>query len=363
MDRVSAQIDNSVTTTNAALCAGKDFYFMKAPLKINKYVEIVVSNNPRLNDLPEDARLAVGAALSKRYANVRVTVVDNLSDLETVVAGKPDLMVLGLGLLPVDPLKSYDGSPKVWLSSYLKERNINFTGSGTDALILQRNKHEAKQEMIDAGLCTSAYFVARINQPTPHHTLTFPLFVKPTDRGDGKGIDEKSLVHSEAELSAKIVSIHSDCGSDALVEEYLPGREFSVAVIQQPHTKDLLTMPIEITAPVNEKGHTFMSEAVKKADTEKVSAVDDDTLNESLKALAIGAFKALGARDYGRIDVRLDSSGVPHFIEANLMPGLSNHGYLSRCFYLNNHIDYDAMILSIVDLALARPAAPAALFE
>jgi D-alanine-D-alanine ligase len=325
--------------------------------KIKKCIEIVVSNNPRLNDLPEDARLAVFTTLSKHYAKVAVTVVENLPDLERLVARKPDLVVLGMGLVLLDPQKDYDDSRKVWLASYMKENDINYTGSGIEALILQRNKHEAKQEIIDAGLHTSAYCVVPINQSIPQQNLRFPLFVKPTDRGDGKGIDEKSLVHSEAELRAKISSIHSDCGSDALVEEYLPGREFSVAVIQQPHSKDLLAMPIEITAPVNEKGHTFLSEAVKQADTEKASAVRDDELNNSLKTLAIGAFKALGARDYGRIDMRLDNHGVPHFIEANLMPGLSNHGYLSRCFYLNNHIDYDGMILAIVDLALARTSA------
>ena len=52
--------------------------------------------------------------------------------------------------------------------------------------------------------------------------------------------------------------------------------------------------------------------------------------------------------------MRLDALGAPNFIEANLMPGLSDHGYLSRCFFMNNRIPYDDMILSIINLALER---------
>lgn len=324
--------------------------------KIDTYIEIVASNNPRLNDLPEEARLTILAALQQRYSKVAITIVDNMEDLENLVAKKPDLVVLGMGLVPLDASKSYDDSPKVWLSNYLKENGINFTGSGTEALLLQRNKHEAKQKVMDAGLHSSAYFVSTILQPTFVHNLTFPLFVKPTNRGDGKGIDEKSVVYSEAELQSKIVSIHDECGSDALIEEYLPGREFSVAVVKQSDSNELFAMPIELTTPADTKGNSFLSEAIKKADSEQVLIINDSELRNSLTQLAMGVFKALGSRDYGRIDLRLDASGVPHFIEANLMPGLSDHGYLSRCFAMNKQISYDAMILSIIDLALKREA-------
>lgn len=329
----------------------------KIPLqKIDKYIEIVASNNPRLNHMPEDAQQTILTVLRKRYAKVAVTIVDDMVGLEKLVAKKPDLVVLGMFLVLSDPSKSYDDSPKVWLSSYLKENNINFTGSDTEALILQTNKHDAKQKVTDTGLQTSAYFIAEINQPIPSHDFAFPLFVKPTNRGNGKGVDERSLVRSQLELETKILSIHNDCSSDALIEEYLPGREFSVAVIQQLDSDDLLVMPIEITAPADKEGNRFLSEAVKKADSERVLAVDNPELKNTIKALAIGVFKALGSRDYGRIDMRLDALGKPSFIEANLMPGLSDHGYMSKCFYINDRIQYEDMILSVVDLCLQRAA-------
>src|SRR3989344_1300296 len=219
------------------------------PKKVNKYIEIVGSTNPRLNAMALDSRLTIAATLRKHYTKVGITIVNNMDDLQALVAKKPDLVVLGMKLVLLDSSKSYDDSPKMWLSSYLKENNIKFTGSDTDALVLEFDKHDAKQKVIDAGLQSSAYFISRIDQLIPAHTLRFPLFVKPTNRGDSKGIDEKSVVYSEAELRSKILSIHNDFSSDALIEEYLPGREISVAVIKLPALDKLLAMPIEITTP------------------------------------------------------------------------------------------------------------------
>jgi D-alanine-D-alanine ligase len=303
-----------------------------------------------------DSQLSMLKTLRQRYTNVGITIVNDMAGLERLVAKKPDLVVLGMKLVLLDPSKSYDDSPKVWLSDYLVQHGIAFTGSDTAALVLEFDKHAAKQRVIDAGLQSAAYFISELSRPIFSHNLRFPLFVKPTNRGDSKGIDEQSVVHSEAELAAKIRSIHDLCSSDALVEEYLPGREFSVAIIKMPYSEELLAMPIEITSPVDSNGNSFLSEAVKQADSEQVIAVIDADLRDKLNSLAIGVFKALGSRDYGRIDLRLDGFGSPSFIEANLMPGLSNHGYLSSCFCINNRISYNDMILRIVGLALERTA-------
>lgn len=320
---------------------------------IDTYIEIVGSSNPRLNAMAPDAQETVYTVLRKKYTNVGITIVDNMAGLEALVAKKPDLVILGMKLVLLDPAKGYDDSPKVWLSDYLEKHGIAYTGSDTTALTLEFDKPIAKQKVMDAALQSSAYFISSMKQPGFTHNLDFPLFVKPTNRGDSKGVDEMSVVYSQPELEAKITAIHNECSSDALVEVYLSGREFSVAVLRQP-SGSLLAMPIEITSPTDAKGNSFLSEAVKNADTERVLAVDDAVLKTRLNALAVGVFEALGSRDYGRIDMRLDGSGAPSFIEANLMPGLSNHGYLARCFAINEGISYEDMILSVADLGVQR---------
>jgi D-alanine-D-alanine ligase len=321
---------------------------------INKYIEIVGSANPRLNAMAPSSRLSIAATLRKRYAKVGISIVNNIDDLDALVAKKPDLVVLGIKLVLLEPAKSYDESKKVWLASYLDEHGIAYTGSDATALGLEVDKHDAKLTAITAGLRSSEFFISTMSSPRFSHNLQFPLFVKPTNRGDSKGIDEQSVVYSDTNLRAKIQSIHRVCSSDALIEEYLPGREFSVAVIRQQSSGKLLAMPIELTTLADKKGHSILSQSVKNADSETVLSVHDNKLKHSLNALAIGVFEALGARDYGRIDMRLDKHGKPSFIEANLMPGLSTHGYLARCFYLNKRIAYSDMILAIVALGLTR---------
>jgi D-alanine-D-alanine ligase len=323
---------------------------------IDTYIEIVRSSNPRLNAMASGTRETVRTALRKRYTKVGETVVNDMAGLEALVAKKPDLVILGMKMILLDPAKGYDDSPKLWLSDYLETHNIAYIGSGTRALATEFDKPIAKQKVMDAALHSSAYFTSSIKQPVYTHSLEFPLFVKPANGGGSKGIDEMSVVYTQPELEAKITEIHNEWGFDALIEEYLSGREFSVAVMRQK-SGALLAMPIEITSPADTKGNSFLSKAVKSADTEQVLAVDDMILKDKLNTLAIGVFEALGSRDFGRIDMRLNSMGEPSFIEANLMPGLSNHGYLSRCFAINEDIAYEDMILSIADLGLQRISA------
>lgn len=323
-------------------------------MKINKYIEIVGAKKSRLNAMSKSSREHILTILEKRYTHVAISAIDTMQDLEDLVAKKPDLVILGMKVLLLKPELGYDDSPKMWLSDYLAENGINFTGSETNALWLEYNKPIAKQHILSAGLQSSAYFISTAREPIFDHSLDFPLFVKPANSGGSKGVDKHSVVQNHAELEAKIVSIHDDHDSDALVEEYLSGREFSVAIIDNESTGNLMAMPIEILSPKDTSGYSFLSAEVKKADSEKTVAVTDSVLKMTINDFAIDVFRSLGARDYGRIDVRLDAFGAPNFIEANLMPGLSNHGYLSRCFFINEQLGYEDMIFSIVNLGLKR---------
>jgi D-alanine-D-alanine ligase len=327
----------------------------KAPFfKIDKHIEIVASSNHRLNSMSRNSQRNVLAVLEKHYTRVNITLVDDMAGLDRLVAKKPELVILGVKLILLEPAMGYDDSTKVWLANHLDTHGITYTGSDAAALSLALNKPGAKRDVLSAGLQSSAYFISSIKQPIFSHSLRYPLFVKPTNRSDSKGVDAMSVVNTQTELERKIIAIHTECESDALVEEYLSGREFSVAVIRQAGSDKLQAMPVEISTPADTNGNSFLSEVVKNANTEQVLAVTDSALKQALSVLAIGVFAAIGSRDCGRIDMRLNDSGVPHFIEANLMPGLSDHGYLARCFALNQSTSYEDMILSITDLGLQR---------
>ncbi len=299
------------------------------------------------------------AVLTKHFTRVGVTIVNELSDLDALVDGHPDLVFLGMEFIPVNPVLGLADPDKIWLSDYLDEHEILYTGSDSAAHELERTKPLAKQRVLDAGLKTAAYFVVGQDQALDINDVaqSFPLFVKPTNRGGGLGIDSSSVVHDFEQLCSKVKAISTQFRTDSLAEEYLPGREFSVAILQDKKSAKYMAMPIELIAPPDISGARLLSGKVKSSNTEQVLSVTDRNISAEVTSLAIDVFYALKARDYGRIDIRLDANGTPHFLEANLIPSLiSGYGSFPKACVLNIGLEYEPMILRIANLGLARRA-------
>ncbi len=326
--------------------------------KINKHIEVLRSSEVRLSSLGQESCDAVVSVLKKHYTKVGVTIVNCLTDLEKLVLTKPDLVFMGVKFIPLDLTVALGDSPILWVADYLDRHHIAYTGSGHEAHELELNKPLAKQRVLDNGLATSPFYVINSNdlQSKITRSLAFPLFVKPTDRGGGLGVDDQSVVHNPAQLRAKVSSITTNFQSDSLVEQYLPGREFSVAILKDELSTDFSVMPIELIAPVNKQGLRVLSGQVKADDTERSIAVEAGSVKNAVVKLAMEVFQALGASDYGRIDIRLDQDGTPHFLEANLIPSLkrSPGNYFPKACVLNIGLDYESMIIRIAELGLNR---------
>lgn len=328
-------------------------------LKSKICIEIVRSTENGLSSISEKASLAIYSVLTKHYSTVRITVVNNLSDLESVASRKPDLVFLGMKFIPGSFALGLADPNKIWISEYLHKNGVAYTGSSEGAVAFELDKALAKQRILDAGFATPSFYIARQNNTSINNNykdLLFPIFVKPISRGGGLGIDSGSIVYNHDQLQARVNLVAHDLKSDSLLEEYLPGREFSVAILKDEYSNDYSVMPIELIPPADEFGLRFLTRKVKKADTENSTYVADGVLKTKVCELAIGAFHALGARDFGRIDIRLDAKGDPHFLEANLLPSLTNNpgNYFPKACRLNTGMDYEAVILTIVRLALIR---------
>lgn len=326
--------------------------------KIQKHIEIVRSTTADLNSLGRKSCDAIQEVLARHYASVGVTIVNDLNDLERMVAKKPDLAFMGMKYLPIKDPEGILDTHRLWISAYLEDHGIRYTGSDQKAGEFELNKPSAKQRVLEAGLSSSAFFVVKNGQTFADEDLTlqFPLFVKPASLGSGKGIDSQSIVHDIFELRAKITALSAKYSTDVLVEEFLPGREFSVALLQAEHTEELAIMPIELVGENNVPEGRILSEEEKSSNQSTVLPVTDPVLREQIITMARGTFKALGAQDYGRIDIRLDQAGVPHFLEANLIPSLiRGYGSFPIACALNTGMDHETMLLRIVNLALAHP--------
>src|SRR5680860_946880 len=168
--------------------------------KINMNIQIVRSSILSLSSMSHVSAMAILEVLKRNYINADITIVDNVSDLKSLVGQKPDIIFLGMQYV-LD-----ENNHKIWLSDFLDNAGIPYTGSTQSAHRLEMNKHKAKQTMINAGIQTSPFLVAKRNDDFGQclDNLTFPMFVKPTSQGGGVGIDASSVVNNIDELIMKI---------------------------------------------------------------------------------------------------------------------------------------------------------------
>jgi D-alanine-D-alanine ligase len=325
--------------------------------KINKHIEIVSSSSGVLSSMSRKSYDMVRAALSNYYEHVGVSLVSTEEDLERLVQKKPDLVFLGAKRIP----KNGTSNQYIWLSDFLDSKGIPYTGSTSNAHKLDHYKDRAKGAVKNAGLTTSNYFIASKGEFTEASQLAldFPLFIKPPRLGGGFGIDANSVVRNFSEFTKKVASLNDEFHSNSLVEEYLDGREFTVAVLQSPDRSHLHVLPIEMLPKQNALGDRVIDHAMKSSKEETaVAIVADGEVKTSVINLAKDVFIAIGGRDYGRIDIRLDKNNTPYFLEANLIPSIINgSGNFQKACLINIGLDYESMLLQIVELALTREPA------
>jgi D-alanine-D-alanine ligase len=315
-------------------------------------IEIVRTNLRGLSSLSLKSASGIEKALLTKHDDVVITTVDSVEDLNGLVNRNPDLVFLGMKYLTLGTVG------KIWLAEYLNAHGIPSTGSGSLAHRLELDKSKAKTRVLGSGLVTSPFFVLKQYAERGDDLLNFPLFVKPIYGGGGLGVDGKSVVHSTKQLYQKVASIRLNHDEDSLVEQYLSGREFSVAILRnEDGNHDIL--PIELIAPLNKEGSRLLSSVVKSADAEQALEITDKVLESRISTLAMAVFESLGAKDYGRIDIRLDEFGTPNFLEANLIPCLiANYGSFPKACMLHKSLGHTEMINHIADLALTHQPEP-----
>jgi len=310
----------------------------------------VRTDNPKFSSMNRKSAELIHAALKKQYADVGITTVDSIRDLDALAASQPDLVFIGMKRLPAP-----DSADDIWLSEYFAARNIAYTGSPHLAVELELNKQRAKTVIRRAGLPTAPFFTTLPGEYIDAESLPleFPLFIKPIKAGGGEGIASDSVVHSHKDFKQKVADIYTNFHSASLVEQYLTGREFSVAILGNIEDNQLI-MPIEIITEVNSSGDRILSHQVKIADSELILPVTDILLRKTLVTLARSMFLALGARELGRIDIRMDASGEGQFLEANLVPGMSDTagGYLWQAYRHSQGMSHESMILRIAEIGL-----------
>ncbi|MDH5571698.1 MAG: D-alanine--D-alanine ligase [Gammaproteobacteria bacterium] len=317
------------------------------------YIEIITTPNDTLKESgfgSLNACNSVLAAIEKMGHRARLSVCSGAEDLAAVVRRSPDLVVPAVKYVPMKQAED------IWLSDYFSQHGIHFTGSSRDVLKFDSNKVLAKTHLTNKGINTARHFMAVPGQYESEYDLPvgFPLFIKPLDAANGNGIDDLSFVTNFADYHSKVASLYATYKQPVLVEEYLDGREFTVAVIRTSPVR-LDVSAVEVIPPTSSHGLRILGAQAKKDDSEQLIEIIDDEVKHLVTTMAIEAFNALGVRDYGRIDIKTDNHGSCFFMEANLVPGMTfGSSYFPEACALAHELGYDKVVKRLLAGGISR---------
>lgn len=208
--------------------------------------------------------------------------------------------------------------------------NIPYTGSDALTLGICLDKARTKEILSYYKVPNAKFLLVDKYTPLSNHSIEFPSIVKPVSEGSSKGIFNSSLVRNYNELNAEIKRVVDEYNQPAIIEEFLPGKEFTVAIIGNDDNTEIFPI-VEIkyeNFPDNVE-HLYSYEAKWILDTkdnvfdvfECPAAIDND-LEKEIKDAALRTYKVLRCKDWSRIDIRLDKNGIPNVIEINPLPGI-----------------------------------------
>lgn len=245
------------------------------------------------------------------------------------------------------------------IPAMLEILGIPYSGSGILTQAIALDKKRTKEILLYHGLPTPKYQLFNLPNEKLDSNLGYPLIVKPNAEGSSKGIKDSSLVNSNDELKKMIEFIIGNYKQKALAEEYLPGREFTVALLGNP--EKVYRMPIlEIFVdryPDSCGVYTYNNKYVAEDDSFSGIADIPVELKKRIYDIAVSSFKVLECRDMARVDIRCDKSGNPSIIEVNPLPGLhpkvEHVSYFTKACRLGG-LDYGDMIRSILYFSFQR---------
>ncbi len=294
-----------------------------------------------------------------RESGHEVSVLPIYSDVRRLVDGleqnKPELV---FNLMEMFGENLYGDIDVVGLLELL---NVRYTGCGPGAFFLAQDKAVAKRLLAFEGIqCPKFIVFTKEDEELPARgDLRLPLFVKPVRADASIGIDSKSLVHDTRRMRRRVTRIHKRFRDEAMVEEYIEGREFYVGVLG--NRKAIALPPIEMdfsglpegTPRFLDRNAKFGEGTAEFEGTKAKVAEIDDALRDKLQSISVAAYRALKVRDYGRVDLRLTDSGELYVLEVNASCYLEKNSEFSQAAAAAG-MSYPTLVCRIVELAVER---------
>jgi D-alanine-D-alanine ligase len=247
----------------------------------------------------------------------------------------------------------YGISRESQVPSLLEAYQIPYTFSDPLILALTLHKGMAKRVFRDLGIPTAEFREINSLTDLENISLPFPLFAKPIAEGTGKGIDASSRISHPQELQKVCKRLLSTYNQTVLLESFLPGREFTVGIVGSGKSARSVGI-IEVILLQN--AEQFAYSYINKEECEELVEYRRVSDPEAKKAeeTALAAWRGLGCRDAGRIDLRSDEQGIPNLIEINPLAGIHPDHSDLPIICKHYHISYIELIRMIMESALSR---------
>lgn len=303
-------------------------------------VDVVCGGPGREHDVSVTSGKAVYQALLSAGVDARLVTVDQTLELSQLRSGSVVFNV-------IHGTYGEDGT----LQQVLDEAGRVYVGSGVAASRLCMDKDATKSMAQAAGIPVAWGRGLDVRNPMGIRDLVPPtltgLVIKPRCDGSSVGL---RFIPSKSFLLPTIEELIHELGPiPLLVEERLPGPEYTVAIIEQPDRSVQTLPPIAIVPAAGSYDYA----AKYQRDDTAYEPVDDETLAQSLQALAEKAYLAAGCRDFARVDFMLNASAQPCLLELNTLPGFTNHSLVPKAAQWVG-MDFNALCLHLIQLAAGR---------
>lgn len=315
-------------------------------------------------DTDDEEVQAIGKHLRRAGYVVRVTnLLDDFGTLASISKFRPDVVFNLVEIFGEDPVS------ESWVAGVYGLLGIPFTGNTPLCLATCQRKFRTKLILEAEGIPTAPYRLVERMPVPPRLGLRWPVIVKPAREDASGGVDLGAVVRSRPALETRVRRVLRSFKQPALIEEYIAGREIHVSILGNSPPRVLPLMENEWDPPKGRRrwAPQILSYKAKWDPTspefyayrEVVPARGLSARTErAIRDVALRAYRALGCRDYARVDMRLDTNtGDVFVLEVNPNPDLADSCAFAASAAASGRT-YDKLICEIVDFALARAKSP-----
>ena len=242
---------------------------------------------------------------------------------------------------------------------------IPYTGSDPLTMAISLNKARTKEILSYHSIPTPRFIVAKSEKDINNFDLSFPVIIKPLAEGSSKGIFNSSFVNDLPELKKNLNSNITKYKQHFIIEEYLPGREFTCAILGNGTDATVLPivemnfteLPDDIYPIYSYEAKWIYDTSDNPLDIFSCPANVDKKLEDNIKKTVLDAYNLLFCKDWCRIDVRLDKDNIPNIIEVNPIPGILPNPEDNSCFPKAARVyglSYSEMVNSVLNSAAKR---------